>query len=171
MHRTWNGTKWFIEGDLSQFFDSLDHEILLGILAEKIHDGRFLRLVKELLKAGYLEDWKLGATLSGVPQGGVVSPVLSGIYLDRFDKWVRLPCCLPTTEESSGARIRRTMHFFAAPGGWLGRVTPEKQQCCASEPSCFRVLILLILPTDDCDTCGTQMTGCSGSAARGRKPR
>src|SRR5689334_1538675 len=55
VHRTWNGTRWFIEGDLSQFFDSLDHEVLVGILAEKIHDGRFLRLIKDLLKAGYLE--------------------------------------------------------------------------------------------------------------------
>jgi group II intron reverse transcriptase/maturase len=88
VHRTWNGTRWFIEGDLSQFFDSLDHEVLVGILAEKIHDGRFLRLIKELLTAGYLEDWKFNTTFSGVPQGGVVSPVLSGIYLDRFDKWV-----------------------------------------------------------------------------------
>ena len=88
VHRTWNGTRWFIEGDLSQCFDSLDHEVLLGILAEKIQDGRFLRLLSELLKAGYLEDWKFNATLSGTPQGGVVSPILSNVYLDRFDRWV-----------------------------------------------------------------------------------
>src|SRR5262245_8469230 len=52
----WQGTTWFIEGDISQCFDSLDHEVLLATLAEKIHDGRFLRLIGELLKAGYLED-------------------------------------------------------------------------------------------------------------------
>ncbi len=45
--------------------------MLLGILAEKIHDGRFLRLIRELLQAGYLEDWKYNATLSGAPQGGI----------------------------------------------------------------------------------------------------
>src|SRR5581483_5429786 len=78
----------FIEGDIAQYFDSLDHEVLLGILAEKIHDGRFLRLIGELLKAGYLEEWRFNRTLSGAPQGGVVSPILANIYLDRFDKWV-----------------------------------------------------------------------------------
>src|SRR5216683_1848680 len=88
VHRTWNGTTWFIEGDISQYFDRLDHEILVGILAEKIHDQRFLRLIGELLQAGYLEDWRFNATLSGVPQGSIVSPVLANVYLDRFDQWV-----------------------------------------------------------------------------------
>jgi group II intron reverse transcriptase/maturase len=88
VHRTWNGTTWFIEGDISQCFDSLDHEVLLQILAENIHDGRFLRLIGELLRAGYLEHWKFNKTLSGSPQGGIVSPILSNIYLDRLDKWV-----------------------------------------------------------------------------------
>ena len=85
---TWTGTTWFIEGDISDCFGSLDHEILLGILAEKIHDNRFLRLIRNMLKAGYLEDWDYRDTLSGVPQGGTVSPVLSNIYLDKLDKFV-----------------------------------------------------------------------------------
>ena len=59
-----------------------------SILAEKIHDGRFLRLIDGLLQAGYLEDWRYHATLSGCPQGGVVSPVLSNIYLDRLDQYI-----------------------------------------------------------------------------------
>jgi group II intron reverse transcriptase/maturase len=88
VHRTWNGTVWFIEGDISAYFDRLDHSVLLAILAEKIQDGRFLRLIDELLRAGYLEEWQLNATLSGVPQGGVVSPILANLYLDRFDQWV-----------------------------------------------------------------------------------
>ena len=86
--RKWNGTTWFIEGDISDCFGSLDHDILLSILSEKIHDNRFLRLIGNLLKAGYLEDWKFNATLSGSPQGGIVSPILSNIYLDRLDKFV-----------------------------------------------------------------------------------
>jgi group II intron reverse transcriptase/maturase len=84
----WKGTTWFIEGDISDCFGSLDHEIMLSTLAEKIHDNRFLRLIKQMLQAGYLEDWVWNATLSGVPQGGVASPVLSNIYLDRLDKFV-----------------------------------------------------------------------------------
>lgn len=84
----WKGTHWFIEGDISDCFGSLDHQVLLAILAEKIHDGRFLRLIGRMLEAGYLEDWRWNATLSGAPQGGVASPVLSNIYLDRLDRFV-----------------------------------------------------------------------------------
>jgi group II intron reverse transcriptase/maturase len=85
---SWTATTWFIEGDISDCFGSLDHSVLLGILGEKIRDNRFLRLIKQMLRAGYLEDWEWNATLSGAPQGGVVSPVLSNIYLDRLDKFV-----------------------------------------------------------------------------------
>ncbi len=88
IRETWTGTVWFIEGDISGCFGSLDHETLLGILAEKIHDRRFLRLIRHMLKAGYLEDWEYHDTLSGVPQGGVVSPILSNIYLDKLDGFV-----------------------------------------------------------------------------------
>jgi group II intron reverse transcriptase/maturase len=85
---TWTGTTWFIEGDISDCFGSLDHSVMINILAEKIHDNRFLRLVRNMLKAGYLEDWRYHATLSGAPQGGVVSPILSSIYLHKLDAFV-----------------------------------------------------------------------------------
>jgi group II intron reverse transcriptase/maturase len=85
---TWTGTTWFVEGDITNCFGSLDHQVMLSTLAEKIHDNRFLRLIKQMLQAGYLEDWVWNATLSGVPQGGVVSPVLSNIYLHRLDDFV-----------------------------------------------------------------------------------
>ncbi|MFF8322290.1 reverse transcriptase domain-containing protein [Streptomyces bobili] len=85
---TWTGTSWFIEGDIADCFGSLDHQVLLSILGEKIHDQRFLRLVRNMLNAGYLEDWRWGATLSGAPQGGVASPILSNIYLHRLDEFV-----------------------------------------------------------------------------------
>jgi len=88
IRETWTGTVWFIEGDISDCFGSFDHEILLGIMAEKIHDQRLLRLIRHMLKAGYLEDWEYHDTLSGVPQGGVVSPVLSNIYLHKLDEFV-----------------------------------------------------------------------------------
>jgi len=85
--RHWRGVKWYIEGDLVQCFDRLDHTVLLGILSEQLHDNRFLRLLANLLKAGYLEDWKYHATLSGSPQGGVISPILSNVYLDKLDQF------------------------------------------------------------------------------------
>ena len=84
----WTGVRWFVEGDIKGCFDNIDHEVMLSVLGEKLHDNRFLRLLKYLLKAGYLEDWKYGRTLSGTPQGGVVSPILANIYLDRLDKYV-----------------------------------------------------------------------------------
>jgi group II intron reverse transcriptase/maturase len=88
INNTWTGIAWFVEGDISDCFGSLGHEILLGILAEKIRDNRILRLIRHMLKAGYLEDWTYRDTLSGVPQGGTVSPILSSIYLDKLDTFV-----------------------------------------------------------------------------------
>ena len=60
----------------------------MKILARRIHDNRFLRLMRRLLDAGYLEDWRFNATYSGVPQGGVVSPILSNLVLDRWIEFV-----------------------------------------------------------------------------------
>jgi len=84
----WTGTTWFIEGDIADCFGSFDHDVMLSTLAEHLPDNRFLRLVRSMLQAGYLEDWEYHATLSGCPQGGVASPVMSNIYLDRLDKFV-----------------------------------------------------------------------------------
>ena len=84
----WTGVRWFVEGDIKGCFDNIDHEVMQSVLGEKLHDHRFLSLLKYLLKAGYMEDWKYGRTLSGTPQGSVVSPILANIYLDRLDKFV-----------------------------------------------------------------------------------
>ena len=84
----WTGTTWFIEGDISGCFDRLDRQVMLDALGENILDNRMLRLVSNMLAAGYLEDWVWNPTLSGVPQGGVASPILSNIYLHRLDTFV-----------------------------------------------------------------------------------
>lgn len=88
IYRKWRGTTWFIEGDISDCFGSLNHDILLKELNKDIHDGRFIRLIRELLTAGYFEEWQFHTTLSGSPQGGIVSPLLSNIYLDLLDTFV-----------------------------------------------------------------------------------
>jgi group II intron reverse transcriptase/maturase len=88
LYRGWHGTTWLIEGDIKGAYDHVDHALLVSLLAEKIHDNRFLRLISGLLDAGYIEDWRFGRTLSGVPQGGVLSPTLFNVYLDRLDKFI-----------------------------------------------------------------------------------
>ncbi len=102
--QTWNGSRWFIEGDIQACFDRIDHGVLLSILGEKIHDNRFLRLIRHLLQAGYLEDWQYHTTLSGSPQGGVVSPILSNIYLDKLDTYVE-QTLLPKYNQGETRRI------------------------------------------------------------------
>lgn len=84
----WTGTKWFIEGDIKGCFDNINHEKLLQYLEERVDDPRLLRLIGNLLKAGYMEEWRYNKTYSGTPQGGIISPLLSNIYLDKLDKYV-----------------------------------------------------------------------------------
>lgn len=85
---SWTGMRWFIEGDIAKYFDTIDHEVLMDILGEKLHDNRFLGLIRSLLQSGYLEEWKFHQTISGTPQGGVISPLLANIYLDQLDHYV-----------------------------------------------------------------------------------
>jgi group II intron reverse transcriptase/maturase len=112
----WKGTHWFIEGDLADYFGSLDHQIMVSTLAVKIQDGRFLQLINRMLQAGYLEDWRWTATLSGAPQGGIASPVLSNIYLDRFDQFVKqqlIPEYTRGEKRRSEPRYRRVENQIA----------------------------------------------------------
>ena len=117
IHDTWTGTVWFIEGDICDCFGSLDHEILLMILAEKIHDQRSLRLIRHMLKAGYLEDWEYRETLSGCPQGGVVSPILSNIYLHKLDEFIEqelIPQYTRGTSRKDNPEYKRIQRQLAA---------------------------------------------------------
>lgn len=82
------GAAWFIEGDIRGCFDHIDHEILMGILARNIQDGRVLNLIRRGLKAGYMEDWHYNRTYSGTPQGGILSPLLANIYLNELDEYI-----------------------------------------------------------------------------------
>ena len=106
----WQGTKWLIEGDIKGCFDNIDHTLLMNILRENIHDNRFLRLIEGALKAGYCEEWKYHPSLSGSPQGGIVSPILSNIYIDRLDRFVQdtvIPEYTRGTRRKEGEEYRR----------------------------------------------------------------
>ncbi len=88
VRKTWKGTVWFIEGDIKGCFDNIDHTVLLNIIRRSIHDGRIVNLIDGLLKAGYMEEWRYHESLSGTPQGGIISPLLSNIYLNELDRFV-----------------------------------------------------------------------------------
>ncbi|MGI5180122.1 reverse transcriptase/maturase family protein [Dactylosporangium sp. CA-152071] len=123
---TWTGTAWFIEGDIADCFGSLDHEVMLAILAEQIHDQRFLHLVEGMLRAGYLEDWTWHATHSGAPQGGVVSPILSNIYLDRLDTFVEQELVPAWTRGAARRSNRAYVNATARVRYWRSRGDRDK---------------------------------------------
>lgn len=109
--RNGKGTKWFIEGDIKGCFDNIDHSVLLATLRENIHDNRFLRLIENLLQAGYCQQWLYHGSYSGTPQGGVISPLLANIYLDRLDRYVE-QSLLPTY--TRGERRKRNPEWNQA---------------------------------------------------------
>jgi group II intron reverse transcriptase/maturase len=89
VQRTFTGSKWFIEGDIKGFFDNINHHTLIGILRKRIEDEAFIELVWKFLRAGYMEEWQFHNTFSGAPQGGIVSPLLSNIYLNELDQYMK----------------------------------------------------------------------------------
>lgn len=86
---TFTGARWFIEGDIESFFDNIDHHTLVSILEKRICDSKFIRLIWKFLRAGFITDWQYHSTYSGTPQGGIISPLLSNIYLNELDKYVK----------------------------------------------------------------------------------
>jgi len=89
VQKTFSGVKWFVEGDIKGFFDNINHQVLINTLKERISDDRFIRLIRKFLNAGYLENWKFHHSYSGTPQGGIASPILANIYLDKLDKFMK----------------------------------------------------------------------------------
>ena len=80
------GYEWVIDLDIEKYFDTVNHDKLISILRERINDAKTLRLIRQFLRAGVMEDGLTSPSEEGVPQGGPLSPVLSNVYLDKFDK-------------------------------------------------------------------------------------
>ena len=80
------GYEWVIDLDIEKYFDTVNHDKLISILRERINDAKTLRLIRQFLRAGVMEDGLVSPSEEGVPQGGPLSPILSNIYLDKLDK-------------------------------------------------------------------------------------
>ena len=133
IRRHWTGAKWFIEGDIKGCFDNIDHHILLSIIAEKIHDNRFVRLLGGLLKAGYCEQWKYTPTLSGTPQGGIISPLLANIYLDKLDQFI-VEKLIPDYKKNAILEDQPLKPISFRPGpDLIARFLAEECEICGSE--------------------------------------
>ena len=83
------GREWIVDADLKDFFGSVDHDRLVTLVAQRVSDGRVLRLIRSMLKAGCMVEGRRLATEQGTPQGGVVSPLLSNVLLTPFDREMR----------------------------------------------------------------------------------
>jgi len=103
--RKWNGVTWIIEGDIKGFFDNIDHHKLAELLKRRIQDKNLIDLYWKLVKAGYVNDGQYKNSFLGVPQGGVLSPLLSNIYLHEFDLFMQELMAKYSSEK--GKRISR----------------------------------------------------------------
>jgi group II intron reverse transcriptase/maturase len=92
LRRNWVGTKWILKIDIAECFERIDHGRLLDILREKIADDRFINLIRKFLSAGYLDNWVYHRTHSGTPQGSVISPILTNVYLSKLDGKLQALC-------------------------------------------------------------------------------
>lgn len=77
---------YVVDADIKKFFDNVDHDILLDLVNEKVSDGTVLRLLRQFLESGVLEESKIRETTIGTPQGGVISPLLANIYMNHLDR-------------------------------------------------------------------------------------
>jgi RNA-directed DNA polymerase len=108
IQKEWTGIKCFIEFDIRDFYGSMSHEIMVKLLEKKIDDRRFIKLIKSMLRSGYLEDWIYHPTYSGTPQGGVSSAIMSNIYLHELDTFMENL----SKETTKGKERRRSRDYM-----------------------------------------------------------
>ncbi len=131
--QSFRGAAWFIEGDIKGCFDNLNHEVLMGILSRDIKDGRLLNLIRQGLKAGKLEEWEYKDTHSGTPQGGILSPLLSNIYLHELDSYIEdmlIPQYTSGKERGKNPEYKRYQYLLnrARQAGDMGQIKYLEQE-------------------------------------------
>lgn len=128
------GTRWFIEGDIKSFFDNIEHHTMIRILRKTIKDEKFINLIWKFLKSGYMEEWKFNRTYSGTPQGGIISPILSNIYLNEFDSYMReykkqFDKGKRAKTNSKYSRINNRIFDIRKKTDWKQLSSAEKKEC------------------------------------------
>lgn len=149
LRRNWVGTKWVLKIDIAECFERVNHSRLLDILREQIVDDRFINLIRKFLSAGYLENWVYHRTYSGTPQGSVISPILTNVYLSKLDVKLEALC----EQHSQGVRRKPNSKRMA-----LMKARKSVLEQGEADPSCrthlqsdLRVLNQRILQTPVCD--------------------
>lgn len=84
------GYQWVVEVDIAEFFDTVNHDKLIDLVAEEIADGRVLRLIEKFLQSGVMQEMRIEYPATGTPQGGIISPLLANIYLHPYDEEMTL---------------------------------------------------------------------------------
>ena len=136
MRRIWgrlqDGGRWIVDADIADFFGTISHDRLVALVAERVADGKVLRLIRQILTAGVLRDGVYESTVAGTPQGGVISPLLSNIYLHVFDVWM----------EQAGFQVTRYADDWVA----VCRTREEAERALASARAVLEDLGLRIHP-------------------------
>lgn len=136
MRRIWDqlqaGGRWIVDADIADFFGTITHDRLVALVAERVADGKVLRLIRQILTAGALRDGVYESTVAGTPQGGVISPLLSNIYLHVFDEQM----------ERAGFQVTRYADDWLA----VCRTREEAERALASARAVLEELGLRIHP-------------------------
>lgn len=131
------GATWVIEGDLVKCFDSLPHGIILNCLRKRIKDERFIDLIRRMLQAGVMEDFRFNRTYSGTPQGGVASPILANIVLHEFDCWMEKQWQVNPPPQTNKEQYARMNPAYARLNGnlyrWRAQLDGRKPMGCQTK--------------------------------------
>lgn len=127
-HLMRSGFTWVIEGDVKACFDEISHQAILGVLREKVQDNKFLDLVRRLLKAGVLVDGVVQPTEKGVPQGGVISPLLANAVLNKLDWFLHGKGTHGNARQRAYIRGRSDVRFVRYADDWCVFITRGTRQ-------------------------------------------